>query len=189
MEEVIKKELEKLKQEIKWGNQILSASKIEQKKMDEMILFLEENMEKKENVASSISREHISVDVFQHFLSEKTSGVNFAICYNWYETEKELLKQERKTVTKNVLIGLIMTFLSFGANVPAIKENIQNLLSMIPEDGIEKGLLSLALICALYTLRKLKQLEITDPDWQDIKKLEEEYLAFYSAGPKKKKSL
>lgn len=189
MEERIKEELKKLKQNINWEKQILIDSEIEQNQKMEMITLLQESVKQKEKIASSIERGHLSIDVFRYFLAEKTSGVNYAICHNWYEQEKETLQQERASLNKKVFLGLMMTFLSFGVNFEIIKNNIQSLLNMIPKDGIEKGLLSLTLLCALYTLQKLKQLEITDPDWKDIKALEEEYLSFYTIEQKKKKSL
>lgn len=189
MEERVKEELKKLKQNINWEKQILVDSEIEQNQKMEIITTLKKSVKQKEKIASSIERGHLSIDVFRYFLAEKTSGVNYAICHDWHEKEKKNLQQERSSLNQKVFIGLIMTSLSFGANFEIIKNQIQSLLNMIPEDGIEKGLLSLTLMCALYTLRKLKQLEITDPDWKDIKALEEEYLSFYTNGPKKKKSL
>lgn len=69
--------------------------------------------------------------------------------------------------------SLTLTILSFFSNIPAIEAYIENLLTIIPKDNLEKGLLSVTLFCALYTLKLLKQLEKTDKDWQDIIELQE----------------
>ncbi len=173
MNENINEALHKLLQDIIWSNNILSKSEENEQRVLGIIKRLKEDVATKEEIASSIMRNHLSPMVYRYFLAEKTSGVNDAMCREWYETERFQLQTERKNQSMKISCSLTLTILSFFSNIPAIETYIENLLTIIPKDNLEKGLLSVTLFCALYTLRLLKQLEKTDKDWQDIKELQE----------------
>ena len=168
MNENINEALHKLLQDIIWSNNILSKSEENEQRVLGIIKRLKEDVATKEEIASSIMRNHLSPMVYHYFLAEKTSGVNDAMCREWYETERFQLQTERKNQSMKISCSLTLTILSFFS------------------DNLEKGLLSVTLFCALYTLRLLKQLEKTDKDWQDIKELQEFFSTNLTTLKKKK---
>ncbi|MCI8575553.1 MAG: hypothetical protein HFI09_03695 [Bacilli bacterium] len=187
MNKNVHEELVRIKQDIAWMKKIILESKQDQEQIGKMISDADEILQNKEIMVTDILRKHLSADIFHYFCTESLK-VDYAVCQAWYETENRKLKRLRKESNSKAFCGLTMTLLSAISNIPVLKEGIQNLLSIIPTDNLERTLVSLTLVCALYTLKELKQLEKTDSDWQDLQALEK-YFRTSSDGLKKKREL